>query len=111
VVLLMRRFVQKPQQRPRPGHRENDRRSREDATVKLMETREAVGRPLPGAIFHAYSGPSVLTGGVGSGPRPRARRFTPAGFLFSPRARTKAQFNGVDRLRTYISFIRCFGES
>jgi hypothetical protein len=25
-------------------------------------------------------------------------------FLFSPRARTKAQFNGVGRLRTYISF-------
>src|ERR1700681_2347099 len=42
--------------------------------------------------------------GAGSGPRSRARRFTLAGFLFSPRARTKAQFNGVGRLRTYISF-------
>jgi hypothetical protein len=42
--------------------------------------------------------------GAGSGPRSRARRFALAGFLFSPQARTKVQFNGVGRLRTYISF-------
>jgi hypothetical protein len=40
---------------------------------------------------------SALPGSAGS--RWRA-------FLSSPRARTKAQFNGVGRLRTYISFTR-----
>jgi hypothetical protein len=38
----------------------------------------------------------------------RARRFTPAGFLLAFASKTwstKAQFNGVGGLRTYISFM------
>ena len=59
----------------------------------------------PATACGAYETAATVTRkGAASGPRSRARRFTLAGFLFSPRARTKAQFNGVGRLRTYISF-------